>query len=139
MGFLLELSLDTKKIGNISQLKNILVTEALNNKCEIYFFNYEFMGKNRRLFRRHFILTFIFEENEELVANFIRYVKKNYKRSVKIESIFFENCIYEIMYASNKYLNMMEKEKVKDYLEKRKSNNLFKQDSVIMKTLKKKY
>ena len=113
MGFLLELSLDTKKIGNISQLKNILVTEALNNKCEIYFFNYEFMGKNRRLFRRHFILTFIFEENEELVANFIRYVKKNYKRSVKIESIFFENCIYEIMYASNKYLNMMEKEKVK--------------------------
>ena len=139
MGFLLELSLDTKKIGNISQLKNILVTEALNNKCEIYFFNYEFMGKNRRLFRQHFILTFIFEENEELVANFIRYVKKNYKRSVKIESIFFENCIYEIMYASNKYLNMMEKEKVKDYLEKRKSNNLFKQDSVIMKTLKKKY
>jgi hypothetical protein len=139
MGFLLELSLDTKKTGNISQLKNILVTEALNNKCEIYFFNYEFMGKNRRLFRQHFVLTFIFEENEELVANFIRYVKKNYKHSVKIESIFFENCIYEIMYASNKYLNMMEKEKVKDYIEKRKSNNLFKKDSVIMKTLKKKY
>ena len=139
MGFLLELSLDTKKIGNISQLKNILVTEALNNKCEIYFFNYEFMGKNRSPFRRHFILTFIFEENEELVANFVRFIKKGYKRSVKIESIFFENCIYEIMYASNKYLNMMEKEKVKDYLEKRKSNNLFKQDSVIMRTLKKKY
>ena len=139
MGFLLELSLDTKKIGNISQLKNILVTEALNNKCEIYFFNYEFMGKNRSPFRHHFILTFIFEENEELVANFVRFIKKGYKRSVKIESIFFENCIYEIMYASNKYLNMMEKEKVKDYIEKRKSNNLFKQDSVIMKTLKKKY
>ena len=139
MGFLLELSLDTKKIGNISQLKNILVTEALKNKCEVYFFNYEFMGKNRAPFRHHFILTFIFEENEELVANFIRFVKKSYKRSVKIESIFFENCIYEIMYASNKYLNMMEKEKVKDYIEKRKSNNLFKQDSVIMRTLKKKY
>ena len=40
MGFLLELSLDTKKNSNISQLKNILVEEALKNKCEIYFFNF---------------------------------------------------------------------------------------------------
>ena len=35
------------------------------------------------------------------------------------------------MYASTKYLNMMDKEKL-DYLEKRKSNNLYKQDSVII-------
>jgi len=136
MGFLLELSLDTKKNGNISHLKNILVEEALQNKCEIYFFNYEFMGKNRKIYRHHFILTFIFEENEELVANFIRYVKKNHRRTARIESVFFENCIYEIMYASSKYLNMMQKEKAKDYLEKRKSNNLYKQDSVIIKAIK---
>lgn len=138
MGFLLELSLDTKKNGNISQLKNILVEEALKNKCEIYFFNYEFMGKNRKIYRHHFILTFIFEENEELVANFIRYIKKNHRRTVRLESIFFENCICEIMYASSKYLNMMVKDKAKDYLEKRKSNNLYKQDSVIIKAIQKK-
>ena len=137
MGFLLELSLDTKKNSNISQLKNILVEEALKNKCEIYFFNYEFMGKNRNIYRHHFILTFIFEENEELVANFVRYVKKNHRRSVKVESLFFEICIYEIMYASTKYLNMMDKGKAKDYLEKRKSNNLYKQDSVIIKAIQK--
>ena len=138
MGFLLELSLDTKKIGNITQIKNILITEALKNKCEIYFFNYEFMGKNRKIYRHHFILTFIFEENEELVANFIRFVKK-YKKKIRVEAIFFENCIYEIMYASNKYLNLMDKDKAKDYIEKRRSNNLFKNDSVIIKTLYKKY
>jgi hypothetical protein len=136
MGFMIELSLDTKKIGNITYFKNILIEEALKNKCEIYFFNYEFMGRNRKLFKHHFILTFIFEENEELVANFVRYVKKH-KRSVKIESIFYENCIYEIMYASSKYLNQMDKGKAKEYIEKRKSNNLFKNDSIILKTLKK--
>jgi len=136
MGFLLELSLDTKKIKNITFYKNLLIEEALKNNCEIYFFNYEFMSENRKLFKHHFILTFIFEENEELVANFIRYVKKH-KRSVKIESIVYENCIYEIMYASSKYLNQMDKDKAKEYIEKRKSNNLFKNDSIILKTLKK--
>tara|TARA_Y100000589_G_C26720381_1_gene453556 strand:+ start:127 stop:543 length:417 start_codon:yes stop_codon:yes gene_type:complete len=137
MGFLLELSLDTKKNSNISQLKNILIEEALKNKCEIYFFNYEFMGKNRHIYRHHFILTFIFEENEELIANFIRFIKKNHRHSVKVESLFFENCIYEIMYASTKYLNMMDKDKAKDYIEKRRSNNLYKQDSVIIKAIQK--
>ena len=39
------------------------------------------------------------------------------------------------MYASTKYLNMMDKGKAKDYLEKRKSNNLYKQDSVIIKAI----
>ena len=83
-------------------------------------------------------MTFIFEENEELVANFVRYIKRNHRHSVRIESLFFENCIYEIMYASTKYLNMMDKGKAKDYLEKRKSNNLYKQDSVIIKAIQRK-
>lgn len=137
MGFQIELSLDIKKTGNITEYKQLLVKEALKNGCEIYFFNYEFMGKNRRIYRNHYILTFIFKENEELVANFIRFVKK-YKRYVYIESIFYDNCIMKIMYASARYLNIMEKDMAKDYIEKRKSNNLFKKDSVIIKTLRKK-
>lgn len=135
MGFMLELSLDVKKTGDITFFKNMLIDNALKNKCEIYFFNYEFIGKNRRVFRHHFILTFIFNENEELVANFVRFVKKH-KRNIKIESIFYENCIYKLMYASNKYLNLMEKDIAKDYIEKRKSNNLFKKESVIISALK---
>ena len=137
MGFLVDLSLNIKKAGNISFYKKMLVEEALKNQCEIYFFNYEFMGKNRKIYKNHFIMTFIFEENEELVANFIRFVKK-YKSKIRIESIIYENCIYEIMYASSKYLNMMDKGCAKDYIEKRRSNNLFKNDSVIIKTLLKK-
>ena len=137
MGFQIELSLDIKKTGNITEYKQLLVKEALKNGCEIYFFNYEFMGKNRRIYRNHYILTFIFKENEELVANFIRFVKK-YKRYVYIESIFYDNCIMKIMHASARYLNIMEKDMAKDYIEKRKSNNLFKKDSVIIKTLRKK-
>ena len=135
MGYQIELSLDIKKTGNITQYKQLFVKEALINGCEIYFFNYEFMGQNRRIYRNHYILTFIFKENEGLIANFIRFVKK-YKRYVYIESIFYDNCVIKIMYASPRYLKIMEKDMAKDYIEKRKSNNLFKNDSVIIKALK---
>tara|TARA_B100000795_G_scaffold254823_2_gene226007 strand:+ start:492 stop:902 length:411 start_codon:yes stop_codon:yes gene_type:complete len=133
MVFIIEVSLDTKKIKNTQYLKDLLIKKALKNKCEIYFFNYEFMGKNRNSYRHHFILTFVFEENEELVANFIRFVKK--QRNVKFESIVYENCNYELMYASTTYLKLMDKDMSKDYIKKRKANTLFKNDSVIIKAL----
>jgi len=134
MGYQIELALDIKKTGNITQYKRLFIKEALTNGCEIYFFNYEFMGQNRRIYRNHYILTFIFKENEELIANFIRFVSK-YKRYIYIESVFYDNCIIKIMYASPRYLKIMEKDMAKDYIEKRKSNNLFKNDSVIIKAL----
>ena len=62
---------------------------------------------------------------------------KKYKRYVYIESIFYDNCVIKIMYASPRYLKIMEKDMAKDYIEKRKSNNLFKNDSVIIKALEK--
>lgn len=134
MGYKIELSLDIKKTGNIAEYKQLLVKESLKNGCEIYFFNYEFIGQNMRVYKNNYILTFLFKENEELIANFIRFVKK-YKRHVYIESIFYDNCVIKIMHASPRYLNIMEKDMAKDYIEKEKSNNIFKNDSVIIKAL----
>jgi len=133
MVFIIKVSLDTKKIRNTPYLKDLLIKKALKNKCEIYFFNYEFMGKNSY----HFILTFVFEENEELVANFIRFVKT--QSNIKFESIVYENGNYELMYASTMYLKLMDKDMSKDYIKKRKANTLFKNDSVIIKALLKHY
>ena len=42
------------------------------------------------------------------------------------------------MYASKKYLNMMEKEFAEKYLIAKRGNNLYKQDSIIFKTILKK-
>ena len=43
-----------------------------------------------------------------------------------------------MMYASRRYLNIMDKYKAKEYLEKKRNNTLFKSDSVIMKEMNKK-
>ena len=42
------------------------------------------------------------------------------------------------MYASKKYLNMMEKEYAMDYMDLRREQKLYKQDSIIFKTILKK-
>jgi hypothetical protein len=42
------------------------------------------------------------------------------------------------MYASKKYLNIMDKYKAKEYIENRKNDSLFNKDSIIMKKMRKK-
>ena len=79
----------------------------------------------------------MFEENEENVSKFIKNIKNN--KDIKIESISYDNCIFKMMYASKRYLNIMDKFKAKEYQENKRNNTLFKSDSVIMKEMNKKY
>ena len=59
-------------------------------------------------------------------------------KNISIESVGLDKGKFELMYASKKYLNMMEKEYVEKYLSKKRSNNLYKQDSIIFKAILKK-
>ena len=81
-------------------------------------------------------MSFLFGDNEELVADFIRDAKK--LKIVNIESVGYDNCVFKLMYASRKYLNIMDKFKAKEYLQKKRENTLFKNDSVILKAVYKK-
>ena len=49
----------------------------------------------------------------------------------------YENIKYSLMYASKKYLNLMEKEEAKSYLKLKSQKNTFKYDSDIMKLIRK--
>jgi hypothetical protein len=90
------------------------------------------MGKNRTIFRNHYVMTYLFEDENE-IAKFIKQIKL--MKHIYIESISYDNCVFKMMYASKKYLNIMEKGKAKEYLENKKNNTLFKSDSVIMKEM----
>ena len=57
---------------------------------------------------------------------------------VSIESFGYDDTIFKLMYASKKYLNMMDKYSAKQYLEDRKNNTLFEQDSIILRAILKK-
>ena len=58
--------------------------------------------------------------------------------NVSIESVGYDNLIFKLMYASRKYLNIMEKYQAKKYLKARKQHTLFKQNSIILKAILKK-
>ena len=136
MGFFIEISFDVIKSNNFIDLKKNIIELADKSKKEFFYVNHEIMGKNRRIYRNHYVMSFLFGDNEELVADFIRDIKK--MKIVNIESVGYDNCVFKLMYASKKYLNIMDKFKAKEYLQKKKGNTLFKNDSVILKAVYKK-
>ena len=136
MGYLMELSVNLCKTQNISHVKTELYKKAEECKVLDYYSMYEFVGENRQIHRNHCILTFTFRDHKELIVAFIKFVKKiSY---VNIESFGYDNTIFKLMYASKKYLNMMDKNSVKEYLEARRNKTLFEQDSIILKAILKK-
>lgn len=136
MGFFIEISFDVIKSNNFIDLKKNIIASADKNKKEFFYVNHEIMGKNRRIYRNHYVMSFLFGDNEEIVADFVRDMKK--LKIVNIESIGYDNCVFKLMYASRKYLNIMDKFKAKEYLQKKRENTLFKNDSVILKAVYKK-
>jgi hypothetical protein len=136
MTYQLELSINLNKVSNLSEIKNLLLTKAEECKLENYYTMYEYFGRNRHCYRNHCVLNFSFVENDELLAEFINYSKK--LKNISIESVGLDKGLFKLIYASKKYLNMMEKEYAEKYIHLRRQNKLYKQDSIIFKTILKK-
>ena len=135
MGYLIELSFNINKVSNFIQTKEIILKIAEKYNKTFSYNNHEIMGKNRTIFRNHYVMTYLFDDENDIVK-FIKQIKL--MKHIYIESISYDNCVFKMMYASKKYLNIMEKGKAKEYLEKKRNNKLFKSDSVIMKEMYKK-
>ena len=135
MGYLIELSFNINKVSNFIQTKEMILKIAEKYNKTFSYNNYEIMGKNRTIFRNHYVMTYLFDDENDIVK-FIKQIKL--MKYIYIESISYDDCVFKMMYASKKYLNIMDKNKAKEYLEKKRNNTLFKFDSVIMKEMYKK-
>ena len=115
----MDVSLDLKQYGNLSDNKKLLISKALKTNCKNYYENFEIWGTGRTINRNHWVITFIFPEEEEIsMIKFIKFIKN--ETSCQIEMIGYENCIYKIIYASKKYLSFMERDMAKQYLKRKK-------------------
>ena len=137
MVYFIELVVNLKKSVNLHMIKDSLLAKAEECRYIDYYDNFNIEGKNRTILKNQCILTFIFEEHDELFADFIKYAKKNYKISIDVVAI--DGPKFELMYASHNYLCGMDKFLAKKFLEKKKNNLLPKQDSIIQRVLVKKY
>ena len=137
MVYFIELSVCLKKAVSLSEIKNDLLSKAEECRYIDFYDTYNMEGKNRTIIKNQCILTFTFEEHDELFADFIKYTKKNYKISIEIVAI--DGGKFEIIYASKDYIKTMDKFLAKEFIKKRQKNLLPKQDSIIYTVLKKKY
>ena len=119
MSYRLEVALNLKQRGDALMLKKEIVKLAVESRCELYYQDFEFEGKKRQIKRNHLFFIFFFPDNPKYIINFLYLLKK--RKYAYIESIGFDNCKFTLLYASKKYLNMMDKYKAKEYLSSRKN------------------
>ena len=130
MSYILEISINHKKVANNTETHNNLIALAKNYCCESYYNKYEFSGRHRTVQYYNNVYTFHFPEDIETICGFIRSVK--HSKGIYIESIGFDNVVYELIYASKKYLNIMEKENVNKYIQRRESGEIFSKNPEIL-------
>jgi len=112
MGYLIELSFSLKNISDLDILKGNIVANAKKNNCSFYFEDFDF---NKTF---DCVYNFTFPDNEKNLISFIRFI--NTINKTKIDMIGYED---GVIYASKKYLNMMNKTKAMDYINNKKYNS----------------
>ena len=116
MGYEIEISCT---LNQSSRVKQDIINKALYCKCEYHYDQYELQGRRKQIYRMHYIMTFIFPEDGLPMQAFIRYIKA--RKGIYIECISTDIGKCEILFASPKYLTLMNKEKAKEYRDKSKS------------------
>ena len=111
MGYLIELSFSLKKISNFEKVKSEIVVNAKKNNCTFYFEDFDFCKSFNCVY------NFTFPDNENFLISFIRYI--NSINKIKIDMIGYDD---KVVYASKKYLNLMNKDKAKEYISTKKYN-----------------
>jgi hypothetical protein len=116
MGYQIEVAFDMRIVGSMTYLHEEFVRKAKKNNCEMHYINYEMEGEGRKIVRNHSVMTFFFPEKKYIV-NFIRFAREF--RDAKIESISSGDIKCTLLYASSKYLSMMNHFFVKKYRRER--------------------
>ena len=115
MSYRLDISFDLRDTRHGEKVKNNLIEKAKLCGCENYYTNNEISGHGRIIKRNHIVIVLFFPEDSKYIISFIRKIKSN--RNIYIESIGFDNIKFTLLYASKSYLNMMQRDKMKEYLQ----------------------
>jgi hypothetical protein len=129
MTFHIDISIDLRKDGNVARHKQLVVGNAEKNNALDYYGNYEMWGRGRTITRNHYVMSFTFPEIEKNILRFIQFVKQ--ETSWQIEMVGIEQGKYELIFASRKYLTLMEAEMAKKYIRTKKQLKIGKYKNIV--------
>ena len=118
MTFHIDISIDLRKAGNVTHHRQLVERNAEKNNAIDYYGNYEMWGRRRTVTRNHYVMSYTFPSIEKNILRFIQFVKE--ETSWQIEMVGFEQGKYELLFASRKYLTIMEGEMVRKYIRQKK-------------------
>jgi hypothetical protein len=113
MGYQIEIAFNMRIVGSVTNVYNCFVKKAQKNNCEMQYITYEREGYRGMVTRNHAIMTFIFPDDKKYIINFIRFIREF--KEAQIESVATDDIKPIILFASSKYLSMMESQYVKNY------------------------
>jgi len=110
MGYNVEVAFDMIKHGNMSEMKEIISSFALDFECNHYYYQYE-MINNTKMNRNHCIIIVNFDDDQIFnCAKFIKTIRKI--NGLHIECIYEDTLLCKLIYASQYYLKNIDKDKV---------------------------
>ena len=120
MGYAIELSFDVRKQRSLVTTTEERRELAIQHGCEMQYFMHEIEGKGRRILRNDGIQVILFsEEDVDSLLEFIRVVRRD--RSTYVECVYRDDCTCELLFASPKYLQRMDKNIARTFKRKLKS------------------
>ena len=130
MGFFIELSFSLLN-SNYTEIQKKIIDKSIELRSDFYYKHLEYNDKNARQ-----ILSFSFPEHNEIFIEFIHFVKKIPR--VFIETAGIDDIKFIQLYASKKYLQLMENDKAREYKINKKNGSLKNHNPNVYKALIKK-
>ena len=108
MGYAVELSFDIVKTSCLSQKQHVLTSLANEHNCTCTYSSFETEGIGKNVYRNESLHVVMFD-NEDItyMLEFVKKVRRN--KIAYIECIYDDDCSCDLLYASPKYLKMLDK------------------------------
>jgi hypothetical protein len=131
MSYIIDVTFNVLKHGNIEQSENEIICLAQESSCEYYYSDYEF-ERNMFIQRNHCVITVKFDKSMYLIQ-FLRKIKK--LKHLHVESIYQEDSSY-ILYASTYYATQLMDKHLANKYKMNKHQKIYSEDeSTILKIL----
>ena len=120
MGYVIELSMDIRKLRDYTSLVNHHRKLANDSHCETQYFTHEIEGKGKQIHRSVSVQVVTFEDEEfKSMLGFIRTVRR--EMTNRIDCIYRDECACDLLYVSPRYLKKMDKGVVRNLKKENKT------------------
>lgn len=108
MGYAVELSFDVMKTVGLSNKQDVITSLANRHNCICTYTSFEAEGIGKKVYRNDCLYVVLFDENSNVdMLNFVKEIRQH--KIAYVDCIYRDDCSCDLLYASPKYLKMLDK------------------------------